>query len=780
MSTHHPGSDGDGAEETLTSTSAEPAGPEKRPTSDDEPYTPNVASLQQGVSMPEEESANPIDRISLKSEDVVGQQQDVGPSLQQVLRWIQDYIALQQKTTGHGSRTSVATETPPLSPPLYPPPSKHVHRRQDGLPGRPSHAIRGVIGDRQPRSHQLLEEFVPTTHLVYRSSKGCSGTGTAMTVQSLDFTSSAHTETYGLPYSTFKQDDENGRKTAHVQSTKLPQSLRRELRSGWVHIVQEEWDFDLYMDFTSYFVAVSSSFDNDFVVKWGEEPVNRSDWQRVIEKCEDGVVVLNLSHRDDSKLLSQSSKHSETNNIEAMKDRIRKLVSGRFANEAHSRNFTQSSKPQSGLCDTDAGISLEEYAQRLERSCDAWEWLPPPERSTSNDSNWSEAKPDYTFAFALTALVEQLVDFQRPAGLQGSGTRLLTAVADVFESLSSSKPFGRQEEFEICRTVDTCAPLFGLAIEMERNGYERRQFRERSVDEPQILSDLCNIVSTVLEELKETIQHPSVRNVESLSIPALRQLRQVYDLLLGAIQKNIAHHESVGLDGLVALLFSSLVHKPIHGADDIMDVYRDHMNTLDTSARLGEPSLGPLSRLRYFKYELSAFDALLWQQLEVLEKMVDGLYLQLGLPDFIPRDSSYGDGVVKALHAGEYQYSGALRTLARCLETTSERLQMVPVWTAEIGHMRDECRARLDEVQDWRSNAAVVFTVVTVLFLPLSFVSSVFGMNTADVRQMPSTQWAFWASAIPFTLLVAALTLYWVDVPPLRRWWMRWRGLEGG
>jgi uncharacterized membrane protein len=73
-------------------------------------------------------------------------------------------------------------------------------------------------------------------------------------------------------------------------------------------------------------------------------------------------------------------------------------------------------------------------------------------------------------------------------------------------------------------------------------------------------------------------------------------------------------------------------------------------------------------------------------------------------------------------------------------------------------------------VQDWRDNAAVVFTIITVIFLPLSFVASVFGMNTSDVRNMELTQWVFWTCAIVFTVIVVLITVYFVDVPPLWRW----------
>lgn len=49
--------------------------------------------------------------------------------------------------------------------------------------------------------------------------------------------------------------------------------------------------------------------------------------------------------------------------------------------------------------------------------------------------------------------------------------------------------------------------------------------------------------------------------------------------------------------------------------------------------------------------------------------------------------------------------------------------------------------------------AIMVFTVVTVIFLPLSFATSYFGMNTADIRDMNQTQSLFWAVAIPLTIL---------------------------
>jgi hypothetical protein len=75
-----------------------------------------------------------------------------------------------------------------------------------------------------------------------------------------------------------------------------------------------------------------------------------------------------------------------------------------------------------------------------------------------------------------------------------------------------------------------------------------------------------------------------------------------------------------------------------------------------------------------------------------------------------------------------------------------------------------QARAQISGVQDWRDNAAVVFTIITVIFLPLSFVASVFGMNSADIRDMALTQWVFWVSACSFTVVVVLITVYFVDV----------------
>lgn len=61
--------------------------------------------------------------------------------------------------------------------------------------------------------------------------------------------------------------------------------------------------------------------------------------------------------------------------------------------------------------------------------------------------------------------------------------------------------------------------------------------------------------------------------------------------------------------------------------------------------------------------------------------------------------------------------------------------------------------------QDGKDKAILVFTIVTVVFLPLSFVSSFFGMNTAGIRDMDHSQAIFWATSIPVTVIIVSFAM---------------------
>ncbi|KAK1067163.1 hypothetical protein LTR33_011421 [Friedmanniomyces endolithicus] len=56
--------------------------------------------------------------------------------------------------------------------------------------------------------------------------------------------------------------------------------------------------------------------------------------------------------------------------------------------------------------------------------------------------------------------------------------------------------------------------------------------------------------------------------------------------------------------------------------------------------------------------------------------------------------------------------------------------------------------------------AILVFTVVTIIFLPLSFVASFFGMNVTDIRNTTRSQSLFWVVAVCLTFGVLSLSIF--------------------
>lgn len=83
-------------------------------------------------------------------------------------------------------------------------------------------------------------------------------------------------------------------------------------------------------------------------------------------------------------------------------------------------------------------------------------------------------------------------------------------------------------------------------------------------------------------------------------------------------------------------------------------------------------------------------------------------------------------------------------------------------------------RERLGETKDRQERAIYAFTMVTVIFLPLSSVASIFGMNSSDIRDMELGQWVYWATALPVTALVMVMGLLVTgDLEMARRWLQR-------
>jgi Mg2+ and Co2+ transporter CorA len=68
------------------------------------------------------------------------------------------------------------------------------------------------------------------------------------------------------------------------------------------------------------------------------------------------------------------------------------------------------------------------------------------------------------------------------------------------------------------------------------------------------------------------------------------------------------------------------------------------------------------------------------------------------------------------------------------------------------------------------SKAIIVFTVVTIFFLPLSFVTGFFGMNLGGINPTTSTATHFWVIALPLTFGIVFLCLIAAFSGSIKRW----------
>ncbi|KAI5839971.1 hypothetical protein DFP73DRAFT_559717 [Morchella snyderi] len=100
-------------------------------------------------------------------------------------------------------------------------------------------------------------------------------------------------------------------------------------------------------------------------------------------------------------------------------------------------------------------------------------------------------------------------------------------------------------------------------------------------------------------------------------------------------------------------------------------------------------------------------------------------------------------------------------------ETPTKTLQKMQQFQSGLREYQTSC-SRLAMLAAQRQTDArienigkviLVLTITTTIFLPLVFVSNLFGMNFVDIREMRLGQWVFWVSALGVTLIAGIFAL---------------------
>ncbi|KAK3648111.1 hypothetical protein LTR56_002589 [Elasticomyces elasticus] len=326
---------------------------------------------------------------------------------------------------------------------------------------------------------------------------------------------------------------------------------------------------------------------------------------------------------------------------------------------------------------------------------------------------------------------------------------------DLYERLCLQQP---------SETVGTA--LYRLKADLRRlksDPHERSSERQRCIDSFEVLRDQTaayaagprsiNMVLATLQEIETSI-HKSTR-----------QLTTSFETHLLSNTSPLSAKAAPEAADLLTTLLERTTHLQVSQGGDAQKLYMAYMTELEYKVSTGETSRESLERLRYLKHELNAFSQLQTAQGKALEEY----YAQVQ-PEFLKSDD---DDVALEAPVPDKSFARGAWQLYSLIDELQKDNYVIQLLDSNIKPLQDECRAQLNSKEDWRNNAGVVFTVITILFLPPSFVASVLGMNTADIRDTAHGQWIYWATAIPLTVVVIAVTLRYVDVPPLRRWWAR-------
>lgn len=107
-----------------------------------------------------------------------------------------------------------------------------------------------------------------------------------------------------------------------------------------------------------------------------------------------------------------------------------------------------------------------------------------------------------------------------------------------------------------------------------------------------------------------------------------------------------------------------------------------------------------------------------------------------------------------------YQCESSMCILASAVEATLWDINELRWILRQSLDLERRAKSRIEILEEDHGKAIFVFTLVTAVFLPLSFVTSYMGMNTADIRDMQATQERFWMVAVPVTLTVMATAAF--------------------
>ncbi|KXT09407.1 hypothetical protein AC579_8444 [Pseudocercospora musae] len=208
-------------------------------------------------------------------------------------------------------------------------------------------------------------------------------------------------------------------------------------------------------------------------------------------------------------------------------------------------------------------------------------------------------------------------------------------------------------------------------------------------------------------------------------------------MVLANRKATLAQHECCQATGLYWLALSNVGLDNFGEALNVPSIYGQYLQKLVAEAARNPIDQTLKKKLRYFDEET--------------------LYVKdvMKLQDSIFRGAESTNGLGGSSDAPQlYGMDPRVKLADKTIARQEAMLTAMSEIRLRALRLQREMQQDTGAAKESRETAIYVFTIVTVIFLPLSFVSSVFGMNTNDIRNLSSNQWLFWVVAIPLTAFV--------------------------
>ncbi|KAG9250024.1 uncharacterized protein F5Z01DRAFT_432833 [Emericellopsis atlantica] len=227
--------------------------------------------------------------------------------------------------------------------------------------------------------------------------------------------------------------------------------------------------------------------------------------------------------------------------------------------------------------------------------------------------------------------------------------------------------------------------------------------------------------------------------------------------------------ESVGAEFLLMALVANLQNRPVlphapstnPGMPDFLLLYQRYVSELRFEANR-RPKKRVFLDIRALEEELDALHGLLDSQETVLSN-----YLKLLNPGSLRPTTCDRKGLFRIERDFGRRQQRLLRSKAQSISTLREKSQF----------LKEQVKQTIEILEEDHGKAIRVFTFVTLLFLPLSFVTSFMGMNVTDIRDTEFSQKIFWATGLPVTLVVVLIALLYAYRGEALQDWV-WRRLR--